>query len=42
MINWPEMLRHIEDWAKGFWVGAATASVVGVIVAAVALLSQAI
>jgi hypothetical protein len=19
MFNWPEMLRHAEDWADGFW-----------------------
>ena len=24
MINWPEMLSHVEDWADGFWAGAAT------------------
>jgi len=42
MINWPEMLRHAEDWAKGFWAGAATASLIGIVVVAVALLSQAI
>jgi hypothetical protein len=28
MINWPEMLRHAEDWADGFWAGAATALLV--------------
>src|SRR5215469_16007818 len=32
MINWPEMLRQAEDWAAGFWVGTATASLVGIIV----------
>jgi hypothetical protein len=26
MINWPEMLRYAENWADGFWAGAATAS----------------
>jgi len=25
MINWPEMLRHTEHWAHGFWTGAAAA-----------------
>ena len=25
MINWPEMLRHAEDWADRFCVAAATA-----------------
>ena len=42
MINWPEMLRHAEDWAAGFWAGAATASVIGIVAAAAALLSYAI
>ena len=42
MINWPEMLRQAEDWAAGFWVGTATASLVGVIVAAATLLTDAI
>jgi hypothetical protein len=42
MINWPEMLRQAEDWAAGFWVGTATASLVGVIVAAATLLTHAI
>jgi hypothetical protein len=26
MINWPELLSHTEDWAKGFMTGAAVAS----------------
>jgi hypothetical protein len=26
MSNWSEMLRHAEDWADGFWAGAASAS----------------
>jgi hypothetical protein len=30
MINWPEMLREAEDWAKSFWTGATTASVMGI------------
>ena len=38
MINWPEMLRHAEDWAKGFWAGAATASLIGIAAAAFVLL----
>ena len=42
MINWPEMLRQAEDWATGFWVGTATASLVGIIVAAATLLRHAI
>jgi hypothetical protein len=42
MINWPEMLRKAEDWAAGFWTGAATASVIGIVAAAAALISHAI
>jgi hypothetical protein len=42
MINWPEMLTQVEDWAAGFWVGTATASLVGIIVAAAALLTHVI
>jgi hypothetical protein len=42
MINWPEILHHAEDWAAGFWAGAAAASLIGIVIGAVALLSQAI
>ena len=28
MINWPEMLRHAEDWADRFYAVAATASLI--------------
>jgi hypothetical protein len=42
MINWPEMLRHAEDWASGFWAGAATTSLIVIVGAAVALLGHAI
>lgn len=42
MINWPEMLRHAEDWANRFWVGAVTASLIGIVGAVVALISHAI
>ena len=42
MINWPEVLRHAEDWANGFWTGAVTTFVIGIVAAAVALLSQVI
>ena len=42
MVNWPEMLRHAEDWANGFWTGAATASMLGIVAAAAALLSHVI
>ena len=37
MINWPEMLRNAEDWANGFWAGAATVSLIGIAGAAVVL-----
>ena len=42
MINWPEMLHHAEDWANGFWTGAATTLAMGIVAAAAALLSHAI
>jgi hypothetical protein len=42
MINWPEMLNQAEDWANGFWTGAATASIIAIIAAAAALVSHAI
>ena len=42
MINWPEMPHHAEDWANSFWAGAASASIVGIVAAAVALISHAI
>ena len=42
MINWPEMLRYAEGWANGFWTGAATVSVIGIVAAAAALISGAI
>ena len=42
MINWPEMLRHAEDWANGFWTGAAAASVIGIVAVAAALIGRAI
>lgn len=42
MINWPVMLRHAEDWADGFWAGAVTASLIGIVGAAVVLISHAI
>jgi hypothetical protein len=34
MMNWPEMLRHAEDWANGFLAGAATASLIGIVATA--------
>lgn len=42
MINWPEMLCHAEDWAKGFWTGAATASLVAITGAVIMLLVRTI
>ena len=42
MINWPEMLRHAEDWANGFFTGATTVSLIGVGGAAFVLLVHAI
>ena len=42
MINWPKMLRHAEDWANGFWTGAASTLIMGSVAAAVALISHAI
>jgi len=42
MINWPKMLGHAEDWAKGFWTGAATASLVAIIGAVIMLLVRTI
>ena len=42
MFNWPEMLHHVEDWSNGFWTGAASASIIGIVAAAVALISHAI
>ena len=42
MINWPEMLRHAEDWANGFWVGAATSSLMAISGAALMLFVHAI
>ena len=42
MINWPEMLRHAEDWTDGFWVGAASASLLLFTGAVFVLLARAI
>jgi hypothetical protein len=42
MINWPEMLRNAEDWAKGFWAGTGTVSLIGIAGVAVVLLVHAI
>jgi len=42
MINWLELLCHAEDWAKGFWAGAATVSLIGIAGAAFVLLVHSI
>jgi hypothetical protein len=43
MINWPEPLRHAEDWTNGFWTGAALAtSLIVVAGAAMVMLVRAI
>jgi hypothetical protein len=30
MMNWPEMLHHVEEWADGFLVGAVIVSLIGI------------
>jgi len=42
MINWPEMLRHAEDWAAGFWAGAGADSLTMTAGAVMALLTRGI
>jgi len=42
MINWPEMLRHAEDWADGFWAGATSASLMLIAGTAFVLLVRAV
>jgi len=42
MINWPEMLRHAEDWANGFWSGATSASLMVIAGVAFVLLVRSI
>jgi hypothetical protein len=42
MINWPEMLRHAEGWAAGFWAGAGAASLMVIAGVAMVLLVRAI
>lgn len=39
MINRSEMLRDMEHWAHGFLTGAATASLIEIVVAAIVLLA---
>jgi hypothetical protein len=38
MINWPEMLRHAEDWANRCLTGVVTVSLIGIAGAAFLLL----
>jgi hypothetical protein len=42
MVNWPEMLRHAEDWANGFWAGAGAASLIVIVGAVMVLLARGI
>jgi hypothetical protein len=42
MFNWPEMLRHAEDWADGFRARAVSASLMLVAGSAFVLLVRAI
>src|SRR6516225_4257920 len=41
MVNWPEVLRHAEEWADGFWTGAASASLMLIAGAAFVVLVRA-
>ena len=42
MINWPEMLRHADDWANDFWTGAVATLAIVIIATAAALLTHVI
>jgi hypothetical protein len=42
MINWPEILREVEQGADGFLTGAATASLIAMTVSGIVLLARAI
>ena len=42
MVNWPEMLRHAEDWANGFWAGAGATSLIVIVGAVMVLLARGI
>jgi hypothetical protein len=42
MFNWPEMFRCAEDWANGFLVGAAAASLVAIAVVSLVLLARSV
>ena len=42
MVNWPEILRHAEDWANGFWTGAGATVAIVIVAAAAALLTHVI
>jgi hypothetical protein len=42
MIDWPEILREVEQGANGFLTGAATASLIAMTVSGIVLLARAI
>jgi len=42
MINGPEILREMEQWANGFLTGAAAAVLIGIAATAIVLLARAI
>ena len=42
MMNWPDVLRDMEHWANGFLTGAAAASLIAIVGAAMVLLARAI
>jgi hypothetical protein len=42
MINWPNMLHDIEQWADGFLTGAAATSLIAIAGMAIVLLARAI
>jgi hypothetical protein len=42
MINWPEMLHRAEDWADGFWTGAAAGSLIVIATGALVVLVHAL
>jgi hypothetical protein len=42
MINWPNMLHDMEQWADGFVAGAAVTSLIPIAGVAIVLLARAI
>jgi hypothetical protein len=42
MINWPNMLPNMEQWANGFLTGAAVTSLIAIAGVAIVLLARAI